>query len=245
MKIEGSVALVTGADRGLGQADARELVRRGAAKVYGAARHPGQVTEPGVTPVALDITDPGQVGRAAEQCADVSLLVNNAGVLKYSTFIGAPGPGRGAAGDGDQLLRHAEHVPGVRAGAGGQRRRGDRQHAVGHQLLRQPVRRLLWRVQGGRVVAHQRHPPRTASAGHAGHRGARRLIDTDMAALVNAPKISPQSMARQICDAVEAGQVEVLADERTRFVKASLPRDHELIYPPVQEFWDAAVKGTP
>ena len=52
-------------------------------------------------------------------------------------------------------------------------------------------------------------------------------------------------MARQICDAIEAGQVEVLADERTRFVKASLPRDHELIYPPVQEFWDAAVTGTP
>jgi hypothetical protein len=36
----------------------------------------------------------------------------------------------------------------------------------------------------------------------------------------------------------------VLADERTRFVKASLPRDHELIYPPVQAFWDAAVTGS-
>lgn len=45
-------------------------------------------------------------------------------------------------------------------------------------------------------------------------------------------------------DAVEAGQIEVLADERTRFVKASLPRDHELIYAPVQAFWDAAVTGS-
>jgi hypothetical protein len=36
----------------------------------------------------------------------------------------------------------------------------------------------------------------------------------------------------------------VLADERTRTVKAQLSRDHELIYPPVQEFWDAAVGGT-
>ncbi len=70
------------------------------------------------------------------------------------------------------------------------------------------------------------------------------FIDTDMAALVDAPKISPQSMAQQICDAIEADQVEVLADERTRFVKASLPRDQELIYPPVQEFWDAALKGS-
>ena len=47
MKIAGSVALVTGANRGLGRAYTRELVSRGAAKVYGAARQPGQVTEPG------------------------------------------------------------------------------------------------------------------------------------------------------------------------------------------------------
>jgi hypothetical protein len=55
---------------------------------------------------------------------------------------------------------------------------------------------------------------------------------------------SHESVAQQAFDAVEAGQVEVLADERTRTVKAQLSRDHELIYPPVQEFWDAAVGGT-
>ena len=88
MKIDGSVALVTGANRGLGRVYARELVSRGAAKVYGAARDPAAVTEPGVTPVALDMTDPERVAQVAAQCTDVSLLVNNAGVLKYSTFIG-------------------------------------------------------------------------------------------------------------------------------------------------------------
>jgi len=66
------------------------------------------------------------------------------------------------------------------------------------------------------------------------------FIDTDMAAGVGAPKISPEAVAEQAFDAVEAGQIEVLADERSRFVKASLSRDHELIYPPVQEFWDGA-----
>src|SRR5260370_11996056 len=90
MKIDGSWALVTGAGRGLGRAFARELVSRGAARVYGAARDPAAVTEPGVTPVALDITDPGRVARVAEQSPDVSLLVNNAGVMAASTFIGAP-----------------------------------------------------------------------------------------------------------------------------------------------------------
>jgi hypothetical protein len=56
--------------------------------------------------------------------------------------------------------------------------------------------------------------------------------------------ISPESVAQQAFDAVEAGQIEVLADERSRLVKESLSRDHELIYPPIQAFWDAAVKGT-
>ena len=65
MRIDGSVALVTRANRGLGRVFARELVSRGAARVYGAARHPDAVTEPGVTPVALDITDADRVARVA------------------------------------------------------------------------------------------------------------------------------------------------------------------------------------
>ena len=69
------------------------------------------------------------------------------------------------------------------------------------------------------------------------------FIDTDMAALADVPKISPESVAQQAFDAVEAGEIEVLADERSRYVKASLSRDHELIYPPVQEFWDAMLLG--
>jgi NAD(P)-dependent dehydrogenase (short-subunit alcohol dehydrogenase family) len=82
MKIDRSVALVTGADRGLGRVFARELVSRGAAKVYGAARHPAAVTEPGVTPVALDITDPQRVAQVATLCADVSLPVRPAGLRR-------------------------------------------------------------------------------------------------------------------------------------------------------------------
>jgi NAD(P)-dependent dehydrogenase (short-subunit alcohol dehydrogenase family) len=68
MRIDGSVALVTGANRGLGRAFARELAARGAAKVYGAARHPDMVTEPGVTPIALDITDAARFAQVARQC---------------------------------------------------------------------------------------------------------------------------------------------------------------------------------
>jgi NAD(P)-dependent dehydrogenase (short-subunit alcohol dehydrogenase family) len=65
------------------------------------------------------------------------------------------------------------------------------------------------------------------------------FIDTDMAATVDVPKISAADVSRQVLDAVEAGRVEVLADDRTRTVKAQLSRDQELIYPDVQARWDA------
>ena len=90
MQISGCVALVTGANRGLGQVYARELVSRGAAKVYGTARRSASITEPGITPVALDITDPGRVSEVAADCRDVALLVNIAGVMKEGTFTGEP-----------------------------------------------------------------------------------------------------------------------------------------------------------
>jgi NAD(P)-dependent dehydrogenase (short-subunit alcohol dehydrogenase family) len=94
-----------------------------------------------------------------------------------------------------------------------------------------------WSLTNGvRLELH--HQGTLVVAVHAG------FIDTEMAALASAPKISPESVAAQVFDAVEAGQVEVLADERSRDVKAKLSRDHELIYPPIQESWDAAVSGT-
>ena len=69
---------------------AHELVSRGAQRVYGAARDPAAVNEPGLTPIALDITDSERVAEVAQGCSDVDLLVNNAGVMAASTFLGAP-----------------------------------------------------------------------------------------------------------------------------------------------------------
>ena len=244
MKIDGSVALVTGANRGLGRAYARELVRRGAAKVYGAARDATAVTQPGVTPVGLDVTDPELVAEVAVRCADVSLLVNNAGVMQASTFIGAPSL------DAARLEMETNYfgtlrmcrafAPVLAANGGG---------AIVNMLsvtsfYTNPLnasygasKAAAWSLTNGvRIELH--HQGTLVVAVHAG------FINTDMAALVDAPKISPESVAQQAFDAVEAGQIEVLADERTRSIKASLSRDHELIYPPVQAFWDSAVTGS-
>jgi len=244
MKIAGSVALVTGANRGLGRAYARELVNRDAAKVFGAARHPDQVTEPGVIPIALDITDPQRVAAVAAACADASLLVNNAGVMKASTLIDATSLAAARAEMETNyfgtLSMCRAFAPVLAANGGG---------AIVNMLsvtsfYTNPFnasygasKAAAWSLTNGvRLELH--HQGTLVVAVHAG------FIDTDMAALVDAPKVSPESVATMVFDAVEAGQIEVLADERTRTVKASLSRDHELIYPPIQEFWDAAVQGT-
>src|SRR5262249_52609120 len=90
MKIDGSVALVTGASRGIGQAFAQVLVARGASKVYAAVLKPESITDPNLTPVALDITEADRAAEVAEQCRDVTVLVNNAGVMRASTFLDPP-----------------------------------------------------------------------------------------------------------------------------------------------------------
>jgi len=243
MRIDGSVALVTGANRGLGRAFARELVSRGAARVYGAARQPDAVTEPGVTPVALDITDADRVSQVAQQCADVSLLVNNAGVLRYSTFVSAPSPDAARAemevNYFGTLSMCRAFAPVLAANGGG---------AIVNMLSVTSFYTNLidasygaskaaeWSLTNGvRLELHRQGT--LVVAVHAS------FVDTDMAALTNAPKDSPESVARQAFDAVEAGQAEVLADERSRTIKAQLSRDQELIYPPLQKFWDDALKG--
>lgn len=90
--IKGQVALVTGANGGIGSVFVRDLVARGAAKVYAAARDPGLLPafDGPVVPLALDITDPAAVAAAAGQAGDVTLLINNAGVNHNTSYFRAP-----------------------------------------------------------------------------------------------------------------------------------------------------------
>jgi NAD(P)-dependent dehydrogenase (short-subunit alcohol dehydrogenase family) len=78
--LAGSVALVTGGNRGVGKALVEELLVRGAAKVYAGVRTPSEPAPEGAERVQLDITDPVQVAAAAAACGDVTVLVNNAGL---------------------------------------------------------------------------------------------------------------------------------------------------------------------
>ena len=87
MKIENSVVLITGANRGIGLAFARELLARGARKVYAGARDPSTVTQPGVQSLQLDVTKPEEIADAVERAADVTLVINNAGIAQPGGFL--------------------------------------------------------------------------------------------------------------------------------------------------------------
>src|SRR4051812_4433268 len=92
MKIENSVALVTGANRGLGLALTQALLARGAAKVYAAARDPRSITLPSVIPLRVDVTDPAQVAAAAREARDVTLVFNNAGIASATSLVASDAP---------------------------------------------------------------------------------------------------------------------------------------------------------
>jgi NAD(P)-dependent dehydrogenase (short-subunit alcohol dehydrogenase family) len=76
----GKSVLVTGANRGLGQALVEESLRRGAERVYAGTRQPNVVGDERVTPVILDVTDPAQIQAAVDSVGSLDILINNAGV---------------------------------------------------------------------------------------------------------------------------------------------------------------------
>jgi NAD(P)-dependent dehydrogenase (short-subunit alcohol dehydrogenase family) len=80
MTIADKTILVTGANRGIGQALVAEALRRGAGRVYVGTRRPLSHPDGRVTPVTLDVTDREQVQAAAEQIRSLDILINNAGV---------------------------------------------------------------------------------------------------------------------------------------------------------------------
>ena len=87
MHIEGSIALVTGANRGLGKAYVDALLAAGAKKIYAGARQPPGAADSRVIPLKLDVTLSADIEAARQRCGDVNILINNAGIMLKTTML--------------------------------------------------------------------------------------------------------------------------------------------------------------
>lgn len=225
MKIRDSVAFVTGANRGLGLAFVQELIAAGARKVYAAARDPKTITLAGATPASLDVTKPESVAAATRAFTDVNLLINNAGICRWSGFL-APDAVETARSEmetnyfGPLLLSRA-FAPILKENGGG---------AIVNVLsflswVSIPdagtycaSKSAVWaltnwlrtglREQGTQVIGV--HPG---------------LMDTEMVSHLTLPKVKPVDVVRQTLSAIETYRDEVLADEIARQVKAGLSKE--------------------
>jgi NAD(P)-dependent dehydrogenase (short-subunit alcohol dehydrogenase family) len=231
MKIEGAVALVTGANRGLGASFAQALLDAGAAKVYAGARDPNTVTDPRLTPLRLDITNPAEIAAAVEAAGDVTIVINNAGIANLGTFTGVPDLDDARAEMETNyfgtLAMARAFAPVLAANGGG---------AMVNMLSAASFRispliasysaskTAQWALTN--ALRLELKPQGTLVVGvHAG------FIDTDLAAGFDLPKIAPADVAEQTVAAVIADQEEVLADEVSRQAKGALSGDLHLLYP--------------
>ena len=222
MQLANAVVLITGANRGIGLAFAREALARGARRVYAAARDPASVTLPGVQAIRLDVTDPQQVARVARECGDVTVLVNNAGVAAFGSFLedsGLESTRRQLETNFFGPLRMAQaFAPVLGANGGG---------AVLNVLsiaswINRPLlgvygatKSAAWALTNG--LRHELRAQGTqVTALHMG------FVDTDLTRGIDMPKSTPEQIVRAALDGLEAGADEILADEVTRQVKQSL-----------------------
>jgi NAD(P)-dependent dehydrogenase (short-subunit alcohol dehydrogenase family) len=243
MEIENCVAVVTGANRGLGRAYVDALLAAGAAKVYAGARDLASIRAMSerVVPLRLDVTQEDQVIAAAKVCADATLLINNAGIMKSCPML-AKGSEEALRSEMEVNVFGVLHM--VRAFAPVLAKNGG--GAIVNMLsvvswfvnpgnatycaskyaalaVTDAVRFQLKR-QGTQVVAV-----------HAGY------IDTDMAAGVDSPKVSAKQVAERTLDGLRRGRNSVHADQRSEEIWQKVRTDPEGLYARLQELWDSQV----
>ena len=231
MNIQNAVVLVTGANRGIGLAFTRQLLARGARKVYAAARDPATVTLPGVQALRLDVTKPEEIAAAAQQANDVTLVINNAGIAQPGGFL---------ADDSDAVARRIfetnffgmlnvskTFAPVLKANGGG--------------ALLNVLSVASW-VNGGELAAYSASKSAAWSLTNAlRHELAAQktqvlglhmaYVDTDLTRGFEVQKSSAEEIVQRALDGLEAGANEVLADALTQQVRQCLTAPRPVYLP--------------
>jgi NAD(P)-dependent dehydrogenase (short-subunit alcohol dehydrogenase family) len=206
--LQGRTVLVTGANRGLGRALVDEALARGASQVYAGTRRPFEHPDPRVTPLALDITDPGQVDAAVAAVPDLDVLVNNAGVGSYEGLDDRASLERHLAVNvlGTYTVTQA-FLPRLKASRG----------AVVTVLSIAALASLpimpAYSVSKAASLSLAQGWRATLAADHVRvHTVLAGPVDTDMVRGLDLPKSSPASVARGIVDALERDEDDIFPD---------------------------------
>ncbi len=246
MQIEGTVALVTGANRGIGKAFVDALLERDATKVYAAVRDPATVAtaDRRVHPVRLDVSDVERVAAVASELDDVQLVVNNAGIARPGTPATASLEAARAELEVNYfgLIAMTQAFAPVLAANGG----GALVNVL--SVASWAASPLLSTYAASKAAAWSySNSARIELAGQGTqvvgvHVG---FVDTDLTAALDVEKIKPAAVASAALDAVEAGEPEAVVDDVSRQVKAGLSDDHRLLYPQIALDFAALLATTP
>lgn len=227
--LNGSVVLVTGANGGIGSHFVHEALARGASKVYATARRPQSWDDERIVSLALDVTDAASVNAALVAAPDVTVLINNAGASPSTSSILSHSDEEIRANVetnflGPLFLARA-FAPALSA--------NDESVIIDiHSALSwwavagiySATKAALWSVTNS--LRLELAPAGVHVIGvHVGY------VDTPMAAHATSPKLDPADLVRQVFDATEAGQYEVLADDASVQLKAGLSAPLDELYP--------------
>jgi NAD(P)-dependent dehydrogenase (short-subunit alcohol dehydrogenase family) len=214
MTIANKSVLVTGANRGIGQALVEEALRRGVKRVYAGTRQPLTHKDGRVTPLTLDVTNAAQIQRAVEEVGALDILINNAGVAIYDDLSNL-----------DVIEQHLAvnlfgplHVtraflPLLKRSKG----------AIVNNLSLAALAALpvVPAYSLSKAAAfNMTQSLRALLAGHgvAVHAVVLGPIDTDMNRGFNIPKASPESAAQGIFDGQERGEEDIFPDPASQSI---------------------------
>jgi ABC-type oligopeptide transport system ATPase subunit/NAD(P)-dependent dehydrogenase (short-subunit alcohol dehydrogenase family) len=235
MKVAGSVALVTGANRGIGREYVAALLARGAKKIYAAARriegvadlakaHPGKIET-----LALDITDANAVAAAAKRCGDVTLLINNAGINRLSGLMAASDLADARAEMETNyfgtLAMCRAFAPVLKANGGG---------AIINMLsilsrVNLPLMGSLCASKAAALSLCQGIRAELAKQGTAVIAVMPGAVDTDMSRDFPPPKMPPREVAEAALSALEEGVEEVYPGEMAKGIAQGLGADPKAV----------------
>lgn len=232
LSLEGRTVLVTGANGGLGEQFVLQALERGATKVYAAARTPKGWRDARIQPLTLDITDADSVSGAVIAASDVDLLINNAAIAPANDSLFGPEVEARAIFETNFFgtLRVANAFAPVLAANGG----GTMLNIVSLAAwipmpsVYAASKAALWSATNGLRMELEGKGTKVIGL-YVG------MIDTPMAAQYDVPKTSAESVVAQAYDGVEAGALEVLADDLTRDLKSRMGTAAEEYYPQVHE----------